>query len=96
MIKEKYKQIIIKIINKHIPICEIYLFGSRARSTHTPGSDIDLAIKASEKIDRHIICTIKEEIEAANVPFFVDIVDLQKADSIIKSQIEKDGILWSN
>jgi len=95
MIKKKYKEKIIEIIKKHVPICTIYLFGSRARSTNSPGSDIDLAIKAPQTIDRHILCTIKEEIDDINIPFFIDLVDLMQADEAIKSQIIKDGVLWS-
>jgi type I restriction enzyme S subunit len=96
MVKEEYKKIIIKIIKSHLPNCTIYLFGSRSRTTHSPGSDIDIAIDATEKIDRHIIYKIKEEIEEKNIPFFVDIVDLQSSDENIKSQITKDGVIWNN
>lgn len=96
MVREEYKQKIIKIIKKYFPDCKIYLFGSRAKSTHSPGSDIDLAIDNTKKVDRHLICRIKEEIEDENIPFFVDIVDLQNADDSIKSEITKDKILWKN
>jgi predicted nucleotidyltransferase len=96
MLKPEYKETIIKIIKKHLPKCRIYLFGSRARGTGSPGSDIDLAIDALKKIDRHLICKIKEEIEETNIPFFIDIIDMHQADEKIKSQINKDRLLWSN
>lgn len=96
MIKKEYQEIIIATITKHIPSCKIYLFGSRARKKHAPGSDIDLAIDSPQKIDRHLLCKIKEELEDANIPFFIDIVDLQSADNEIKSQIDKDKVLWSS
>lgn len=96
MIKKEHKKTIISIIKKYIPDGKIYLFGSRAKSRHHPGSDIDLAVDTPQKIDRHVICSIKEEIEKANIPFFVDIVDLQRADSALKSQIKKDHEEWKN
>ena len=96
MIKKEYKETIITIIKKLIPNCKIYLFGSRAKSRHYPGSDIDLAVDTPQKIDRHVICSIKEEIEKANIPFFVDIVDLQRSDDALKSQVKKDHVEWKN
>lgn len=93
---KNFKNIIIETIKKHIPECKIYLFGSRARKTHSEGSDIDLAVDSKKRIALHLIARIKEEIEDQNVPFFVDIVDLQTADENLKKEVKRDGVLWSN
>jgi predicted nucleotidyltransferase len=92
--QKKHKEKIIQIIKKHIPVCTIYLFGSRSRKSHAEGSDVDLAISAPKKIDRHIISKIKQEVENANIPLFVDIVDLKQIDENLMSEIKKDGVLW--
>lgn len=60
------------------------------------GSDIDIAIKSTEKVDRFIFSTIKDEIEEANVPYFIDIVDLNNITPDFKESIMKDLVLWSN
>jgi uncharacterized protein len=91
--EQKFKEIIIKIIKKYIPESKIYLFGSRARKTHSEGADIDLAVDTEKQIDFHLIEKIKDEIENKNIPFFVDIVDLQRADENFKSEVKRDGIL---
>lgn len=90
-----YKEELIAIIKKHIPQAKIYLFGSRARKTHHPGSDIDIALDAGIVLDRGIIGEIKEEIENSTIPFFVDIVDLQAVSEQMREQILKEGILWT-
>jgi predicted nucleotidyltransferase len=48
MIKEK--EIIIRLLDALFPGVKIYLFGSRARGTHRPTSDIDLALDAGREL----------------------------------------------
>jgi len=57
----KYEDTILEIIKKYVPKSKVYLFGSGAHKTHTPGSGIDLAIDAGEEIRR-------EEIKEKNIP----------------------------
>lgn len=95
-IAEKYKKILLDIVLKKLPNCKVYLFGSRATKTSHAGSDIDLAIEAKTKIDMGTIGNIKEEIENSNIPFFVDIVDINNVSTEMKKQILKDSILWND
>ncbi len=66
--EKKYKDLLVGIIKKHIPVGTILLFGSRARKTHGTGSDFDIAIDTGQSIDRRIIGNISEEIENSNIP----------------------------
>jgi len=94
MVKEKYKNLLINIIKKHISTCKIYLFGSRASKKHTPYSDIDIAIDIGKQIDIGLLGKIKDEIEESIIPFFVDIVDLNNVPKELNQQILKYGGLW--
>lgn len=91
-----FKEKLLEIIHKHIPGCQVYLFGSRARQTHREGADIDIALDAGAKIDFRIIFKIKDEIEETTVPVFVDIVDLHSVSDAFKNEIEQEMILWQN
>lgn len=93
--KEIYKKQLLGIIQEHAPKrTNVYLFGSRARGTDTFGSDIDIALDAGNPLALSALGSIKEAIENSNIPFFVDVVDLQTIASDFKKTIEGEGILW--
>ena len=89
------KEKIIRIIKKYLPDCTIYLFGSRARGKHHPGSDIDLALDNEEKIKRHLIGDILEELEETSIPFKIDLVDIKSVSESMREQIEKEKEVWN-
>jgi len=92
MIEYKFKKNLIEIINKYAPDAKIYLFGSRSRKDNKPGSALDSNIK----LKINILMNIKSDIESTNIPFFVDIVDINNVDDVMKNEILKDGVLWKN
>lgn len=94
-VQDKYKVLLLSIIHDKLPSCHVYLFGSRARGTNYPGSDIDIALDTGSKINIRFIGDIKEAIEESSIPFFVDIVDFHAVSSEMREQIRKDGILWN-
>lgn len=91
---ENYQDKLLEIINKHLPECSVYLFGSRARNTHLEGADIDLALDCGKKLDIATLFKIKSDIEDSTIPIFVDLVDLQDASPDLKNEIMNDRILW--
>jgi predicted nucleotidyltransferase len=73
-------------------ISEVILFGSRARGTHRPSSDVDLALKGKNlKLDtlaklRYIL------EEETNLPYFFDIVIYARVENeALKKQIDEGG-----
>jgi len=93
---EQDKQKLIEIITKHLPLAQVYLFGSRARNDNSLRSDIDIAIDNKSKIDNLMLSNIREEIEESTIPFTVDIVDLNNISEDLKTQILKDKIKWND
>jgi len=91
----KYKNLLLKIIKQELPDCHIILFGSRARRTNHPGSDIDIALDTNGRIDIRAIGRIKEVIDESNIPFFVDVVDLHAVSPAMREEIMKEGVLWN-
>jgi uncharacterized protein len=91
---EKYKNIIVPIILKHVPEAKIILYGSRARGDAGAGSDIDIALDAGEKIDDSLLGKINWDLEDSDLPVFFDIVDFTKMSDDMKKNIIKDGIIW--
>ncbi len=95
MVKEQYKQQLIGIIKKYIPEAKIYLYGSRARQTHSPGSDIDLAVDAGVKLDWGLRMNIMAAIEESTVPYFVDVIDIHAVDEGFLYNIKQEWVLWT-
>ncbi len=93
-IDECYKNKILSFIKAFLPNANIYLFGSRARGTHHETSDIDIAIDDKKIIDNNIIIQLKNGIDTLNIPYTVDVVDINNVSEILKKQIERDKVLW--
>ena len=96
MVKERYKKQIIQAIEKFLPNCKIYLFGSRATGSHMPTSDIDIAIDNSKPIKLSVMLELEEFIEDLPIPFEFDIVDLNNAPKDLKKEILKERVLWKS
>jgi uncharacterized protein len=87
---------IIKVIEIFFPNAKIYLFGSRAKNTHTVTSDIDIAIDAGYPIDMSERGQINSMLDALSIPQTIDVVDFQRAPEALRVNILRDGILWKN
>ena len=85
---------ITRLIIALIPNAKIYLFGSRARGTHSPFSDIDIAIDAGEELPLVTIDEAKSVMAASNLLYHVDVVDLNSIAEDMQSLILQEGIAW--
>lgn len=62
------------IFKKHPAVKEVWLFGSRAKGNHSPGSDIDLAIMNEGVCDQEM-SQLKAAFVESLLPYFVDLVN---------------------
>lgn len=89
-----YKQSIVAIVGAHVEQCVIYLFGSRARGTNLEGADIDIALDAGVPITPLVISRIRSDIDDSALPIFVDVVDYNAVSEQMKSEIQRDAVVW--
>ncbi len=87
-LKKKEWDIINAILKKY-PY-SFYLFRSRAKGTQRPLSDIDLGYR---DIPSRTIAIIEGEFEESDLPFKVDLVDLNHCSPEFLQHIQKDLIL---
>ncbi len=88
------KNIVLQQLSKQ-PI-QAYLFGSRAKNTARRNSDIDIAL-LSNNIDISLITSqLREAFEESDIPYHVDIVDLNAVDEEMKQKILKEAIQWKD
>jgi len=71
---------------------EVYLFGSRAKETFHPGSDIDLAIISHRDLSEDL-AILREILEESRLPYKVDLVDVRFAPHI-KDTALREGEKW--
>lgn len=91
-IKEREK--IIRLLDALFPGVKIYLFGSRARGTNRPTSDIDIALDLGRKLTFLEIEGACNVLDTLYIPQKIDIVDMQTIPASLKNIILKEGVAW--
>ena len=81
-------EIILKIIKKYVPNCDVLAFGSRLKWTHTDSSDLDLALISKNKLGISIIAQIKEDFMESDIPYKVDVLDYNAISESFKKIID--------
>jgi len=87
---------IVNLIGVLIPDAKIYLFGSRARGTHSKWSDIDLALDTGMPLPNVRVDEVKSVFAATNMPYKVDVLDFHSVSSDMQASIKRDGKIWKN
>lgn len=87
-LEPKHLKIIKEIIKIHE--VEVYVFGSRAKNTARPLSDLDLCLK--KDYDKSTVRKLQDAFEESNLPFKVDVVVWSEISESFQKHIEKDLI----
>ena len=88
---------ILAAVREALPgVRRVYLFGSRAVGEEWPDSDLDLAVVLDGPADPVSLWMAGEDI-ASRLDVDVDLIDLLKADTVLKHQIVTNGkLLFTN
>jgi len=68
-----------------------YAFGSRAKKTQKPFSDLDLCFV--EPISWEVLAKISEDFEESNLPFKVELINWHRSSETFQNLIRKDLVL---
>ncbi len=74
---------------------KVWVFGSRARGSARPASDLDLAIDAGRELTLRETSALAEAFDEAPLPYRVDVVDFHSITPAFKVLIENDRRLVS-
>lgn len=74
-LKPEHHKILRDILARHLPGCEVQIFGSRATGTAKPYSDIDLVIMGDEPLPVTTIRILRDAFDDSDLPFQVDLVE---------------------
>jgi len=87
---DKIKEILNKINFKG----SVYLFGSSVTENYLDISDMDIAVVTPQK---KLFTLLKYELEELNIPYKIDLTNLEEAGEKLKKEILKSGVLiWKN
>lgn len=70
------------------PAVKVYLYGSRARGDNQKFSDVDLALKG--EVDSSRLSEMMLDLEESDLPFQVDVIQLEKISEDFLKLIEAD------
>ena len=88
-----HKKIVYDILRKHLsPSTKVWVFGSRADWTTKNSSDLDLALEGESKIDYKITSALEDAFEESDLPYTVDVVDINTVGSKFKRIIKKQRV----
>ena len=81
------------ILRKHVPQYTVWAFGSRARRTAKPFSDLDLAILTDQPLPLDVSATLAEDFSESDLPYKVDLVDWAMTAETFRQIIERDKVV---
>ena len=81
-------EVVRDILCRHVPDCEVRVFGSRIRGTTKPYSDLDLAIVGPDKLPRDRMRLLCEAFEDSTLPIRVEAVDWHAISPEFRAVIE--------
>jgi predicted nucleotidyltransferase len=82
-------EIVLDILKKHVPHCDVLAFGSRYKGTNEETSDLDLAVVGKEKVGYNVISAIKEDFMESDLPFRVDVLDYYVVSDAFRAIIDR-------
>lgn len=89
-IRPDHLRIVHDVLQDHLPAgVKVWVFGSRAQWSARDGSDLDLALEGETEIDRKVIEALTDAFEDSDLPFTVDVVDINRVNERFR-QIVKD------
>lgn len=81
-----------RILSEHIGKDGVLVFGSRVKGTDRHYSDLDLAVPGPLEFSK--LGRLQDAFEFSELPFRVDVVDMEAVSPKFKEVLLKDGVLF--
>ena len=93
-IRADHLEIVQDILCTHLPAgFEVWVFGSRANWTTKDSSDLDLAVEGAASLDHGVMVGLEIAFEESDLPYTVDVVDLNAVSPGFKRIVEDQRVL---
>ena len=84
------------ILQKHVPQHEVWAFGSRAKWTAKPYSDLDLAVMTDQPLSLDVSAALTDAFAESELPWRVDVVDWASTSASFRRVIERGKVVVQN
>jgi predicted nucleotidyltransferase len=85
------RAIVLDILKRHVPDCEVRAFGSRCKGRSWEYSDLDLAVYGKEKLPNAVIDHLHWDFMESDLPFRVDIMDYHALSHVFATIVDRDS-----
>jgi predicted nucleotidyltransferase len=68
-------QLLLSILQRHVPDRTVRAFGSRVKGQAKPFSDLDLAVMGDEPLSLDTLAALNEALAESDLPWKVDVLD---------------------
>jgi type I restriction enzyme S subunit len=92
-IRPDHWQIVRHILRRHVPQYEVWAFGSRAKWTAKPHSDLDLAVITDKPLPLSVSAALADDFSESNLPWKVDVLDWATTSESFRKIIELDKVV---
>ena len=89
-LKPEHREIVLEILRRRAPDCEVWIFGSRVKGKAKPHSDLDIALMAAAPLGNPLIWEIEEDFSESDLPFRVDVLDWASVNESFREVIRRD------
>jgi len=86
-------RIVCDILQRLIPHCQVWAFGSRVTGTHKDYSDLDLTIIADAPLDITTIANVSDAFSQSDLPYKVDLVEWATTSESFRNIIQQNKII---
>ena len=93
-IRADHLEIVQDILRSQLPAgVKVWVFGSRANWTTKDSSDLDLAVEGAASLDHGVMVGLEVAFEESDLPYTVDVVDLNAVSPGFKRIVEDQRVL---
>lgn len=85
--------IVARILRTYVPNYDVWAFGSRAKGTAKPFSDLDLAVITTEPLTLDIHAVLVDAFSESDLPWKVDVVDWASTSDVFREVIRRDKVI---
>ncbi len=86
------RKTVLSLLEQHLPGTPAWVYGSRAKWTSRPQSDLDLVVFPKPE-QRQSVGDFREAFEESNLPFRVDLFVWNEVPDSFRSQIRADHVV---